>query len=214
MVSIMFDYDGTLSDSIGQLYAFYTHLCTTHNKHAPFTDIASFKAWFQEPYSDVYEKLGFDWNRDAPMLQESFRVFRDTAVPPLADGVLTLIETLSHRDIPLSIASNGFEDQIRRELEAHGILTRFASVRGIRTITDPIKPAPDLLLDAARHARFEPSETIYIGDAVSDIIAAKNAGMRSVGITTGLHTRESFEALEPEAIIDHPSQIIALIERN
>ena len=211
MVAIMFDYDGTLSDSIGQLYAFYTHLCDTHAKALPFHDPASFRAWFKEPYTDVYERLGFDWKRDALMLEQAFRTFRDREPPGLGEGVLELLEELSRRGITLSIASNGFEDQIRAELRSHGILELFASVRGIRTIYDPIKPEPDLLLEAAAHAQLSIHETLYVGDSVSDIIAAHAAGMRAAGITTGLHDREALEAHEPDAIFEHPREIIGFL---
>ena len=210
---LMFDYDGTLSDSIGQLHAFYDHLCEAHGKDKPFADAVSFKAWFAEPFTEVYERLGFDWKRDAHMLQDEFRSFREREPPVLGDGVLELIEELTKRGIPLSIASNGFEDQIREELGSYGILARFSSVRGIKSITDPIKPEPYLLLDAAAQAGFTVSETIYIGDTVSDIIAAQAAGMRAVAITTGLHTRSQLEAHEPEHVFDHPSEILGLVEK-
>lgn len=208
---LMFDYDGTLSDSIGQLHAFYDHLCDTHEKNKPFTDITSFKAWFAEPYTEVYERLGFTWERDAQMLQDAFRAFRDKQPPMLGEGVPELIEELTRRGVALSIASNGFEDQIREELEANSILDRFSSVRGIRSINDPIKPEPYLLLDAAKRAGFDVAETIYIGDSISDVIAARAAGMRAVAITTGLHTREQLEAQKPERVLDHPREVLELL---
>ena len=42
------------------------------------------------------------------------------------------------------------------------------------------KPHPESLLQAAKKLKIKPSEAIYIGDAKSDMLAAKAAGMKSI----------------------------------
>lgn len=47
------------------------------------------------------------------------------------------------------------------------------------------KPAPDLFLLAARQLRADPAALWCIGDSTFDMRAARAAGMRALGVTTG-----------------------------
>jgi beta-phosphoglucomutase-like phosphatase (HAD superfamily) len=50
------------------------------------------------------------------------------------------------------------------------------------------KPAPDLLLFAARELGVEPSRCCYVGDAIWDMQAAVAAGMPAIGVVSGSAT--------------------------
>ena len=50
------------------------------------------------------------------------------------------------------------------------------------------KPAPDLLLFAARELGVEPSRSRYVGDSVWDMQAAVAAGMPAIGVVSGSAT--------------------------
>jgi putative hydrolase of HD superfamily len=46
------------------------------------------------------------------------------------------------------------------------------------------------------------TEAIYIGDHVNDILAAKEAGVISCAITTGFHSRDEYDAYNPDLVVD------------
>jgi beta-phosphoglucomutase-like phosphatase (HAD superfamily) len=50
------------------------------------------------------------------------------------------------------------------------------------------KPAPDLLLFAARELGVEPSRSCYVGDSIWDMQAAVAAGMPAIGVASGSAT--------------------------
>ena len=55
------------------------------------------------------------------------------------------------------------------------------------------KPAPDLLLFAARALGIEPSQGCYVGDAIWDMQAAAAAGMPVIGVTSGSATAKQLK---------------------
>ncbi len=69
--------------------------------------------------------------------------------------------------------------------------------------------AQTIICSAAAHS-VPLKEMIYVGDATSDIKKAKEAGVKSVAITTGYHTKERLMIEKPDYIIDNLYQLIAL----
>ena len=53
------------------------------------------------------------------------------------------------------------------------------------------KPAPDVFLFAASQMGFDPSDTIVVEDSVAGVLAARRAGMRVLGFTSGGHVYSS-----------------------
>lgn len=60
------------------------------------------------------------------------------------------------------------------------------------------KPAPGMLLDAARDLGIDLGASAMIGDALTDVLAAQAAGVRPVLVLTGLGWRKTRELLPPE----------------
>ncbi len=60
------------------------------------------------------------------------------------------------------------------------------------------KPAPGMLLDAARDLGINLGASAMIGDALTDVLAAQAAGVRPVLVLTGLGWRKTWELLPPE----------------
>jgi pyrophosphatase PpaX len=78
--------------------------------------------------------------------------------------------------------------------------------------TERHKPDPEPLLLALERLDARPEDAAYVGDAPFDIKAAKAAGLFSVGVTWGgIHARERLEQEEPDALVDTPEELYALL---
>jgi pyrophosphatase PpaX len=78
--------------------------------------------------------------------------------------------------------------------------------------TERHKPDPEPLLLALERLDARPEDAAYVGDAPFDIKAAKAAGLFSVGVTWGgIHARERLEQEEPDALVDTPEELHALL---
>jgi phosphoglycolate phosphatase len=77
------------------------------------------------------------------------------------------------------------------------------------------KPHPDTLLLAAQQANVAPSRCIYVGDDLRDIEAGHAAGMTTVGVRYGyLGETGDVASWGADHIVDHPVELIPLLDRN
>lgn len=75
------------------------------------------------------------------------------------------------------------------------------------------KPAPGLVLQAARELGFEPQQAVYVGDKVSDLLLGRNLGGRDVLVRTGYGAKtESELTFQPWAIVDSIANLPNLLE--
>ena len=54
--------------------------------------------------------------------------------------------------------------------------------------------------------------SVFVGDGETDIETAKNAGLPVVAVTWGFRDRAVLEKLDPDIIVDEPSQIANAVE--
>jgi phosphoglycolate phosphatase len=96
-----------------------------------------------------------------------------------------LLDELASRGLRLGVVTNDSEAPARAHLRAAGVLDRFDRVLGCDSGYAP-KPAPDMLLAFAELGRIEPAQVVLVGDSPHDMVAAQAAGMRPVGVLTGV----------------------------
>jgi HAD superfamily hydrolase (TIGR01509 family) len=98
-------------------------------------------------------------------------------------GAVELLEELRAAGIPHGIATSGRRPEIDPSLDALGVGEETVVVE--RGHVDRAKPEPDLFLTCAERLGVPPSECYVVGDAVWDLLAARRAGMLSVGLQSG-----------------------------
>ena len=101
-------------------------------------------------------------------------------------GARELLNALSEMELPWAIATSSRREQVTASVDALRLAAPPTIIDGGHVAN--AKPAPDLLLYAARKLRVEPALTWYVGDAIWDMQAARAAGMPAVGVTTGSAT--------------------------
>jgi N-acetyl-D-muramate 6-phosphate phosphatase len=94
----------------------------------------------------------------------------------LFDGMEPLLRELEREGIAWGVVTNKFERFARPLLEGLDLARRCAVVVGGDTCPRP-KPFPDPLLHAAATLGVAPMNTVYVGDDVRDVQAARAAGM-------------------------------------
>ena len=98
-------------------------------------------------------------------------------------GAVELLAELRTAEIPHGIATSGRRPEIDASLGALGVGDETVVVE--RGHVDRAKPEPDLFLTCAERIGVPPAECYVVGDAVWDLLAARRAGMLSVGLQTG-----------------------------
>ncbi|MCK4429010.1 MAG: HAD-IIIA family hydrolase, partial [Candidatus Aenigmarchaeota archaeon] len=73
------------------------------------------------------------------------------------------------------------------------------------------KPDPEMLLKILKSAKINPDEVLYVGDAFFDIETAKNAGVKSCAVLTGVLNKKEAEESKPDFIFDDIRGVLKLV---
>jgi phosphoglycolate phosphatase len=127
------------------------------------------------------------------------------------DGVNSLLDLLNVQSINIGIITNKLENLAKQNVD-YFFPKWTLDIKGDGG-KFPMKPNPEGLLASADEFKVEPNECIYVGDSGSDMVAAKNAGMRAVGVTWGFRTEEELIKNGADNIVHHPLEIIDLVNK-
>ena len=98
-------------------------------------------------------------------------------------GAAELLAELRRRGIVHGIATSGRRPEIDASLEVLGVGSETVVVE--RGDVARAKPEPDLFLECARRLGADAGDCFVVGDAVWDLLAARRAGMLSIGLLSG-----------------------------
>jgi phosphoglycolate phosphatase len=129
------------------------------------------------------------------------------AYPGVGDAVAALA-----RSCPQALISNNSGTLVRRILEALGLAPHFRLAWGEEDVPAP-KPDPRGILLAARELGLAPSDCVFVSDGITDVLAARGAGMRIVGVTWGIHPREEMEGAGFDELVETPAKLVETLRR-
>ncbi len=209
---LVFDWDGTLMDSIGPIVA-----CT----RAALEDLGVAQVdeslirgavglGLRETIELVFPGVE---ERQIGEIREAYRrhwleTFRDE--PILYPGVPEMLANLTESGYLLAVATGKSRRGLDHALLHSGLGKYFLSTRTVDEA--PSKPHPGMLLGLFDELGTRASETLMIGDTTWDLEMARNAGARSVAILSGTQEREALERAEPQACLATVVDITAWLE--
>ena len=206
MRTVIFDLDGTLADTSGDLIA-AANACFRGLGLGDILDVAT-DAGTALRGGRAMLSLGFERtgthgvdeiDRQYPVLLEAYAkdICRHTF---LYEGALDAVEALRQDGYAVGICTNkpqGLAENLMNEL---GVRDAFGSLIGADTL--PVrKPDPAPLIEAAIRAGGDPKRTLLVGDTATDRNTAAAAGVPSILVTFG-PSGEDMAALTPDALLD------------
>jgi HAD superfamily hydrolase (TIGR01509 family) len=190
MRTILFDWDGTIVDSIQALFETDGAICRQIG--VPF-DESIFRRAFSPNWRLMYRSLGIPEERvDEAVLvwASTFHADRTRPFPGIEDALGRLVGA----GFTLGIVTGGSRAEVEPQmgrLSIDGLLT--IRVYGHDTTAGKPDPQPlRLALEMAGVSR--PEEAVYVGDALDDMRMAAAVGVRGVGIVSMLATAEELIA--------------------
>jgi len=126
----------------------------------------------------------------------------------LFDGALETLESLRERGIELAVATGKSRRGLDRVLGALG-LDNFFDVTRCADETRS-KPHPMMLHEIMAVRSKSAPEVVVIGDSKYDLDMAQQAGMRSVGVSFGVHDNQRLSAFGPLGIVDDLPALLAM----
>jgi pyrophosphatase PpaX len=192
---VLFDFDGTLVDSVALIVASFRHALGDE------VDDAELKSWIGRPLRLLMEQRrpgGADESMAA--YRTFYREHHDSLIAPI-DGVPGLLADLVAAGITTGVVSSKRADFIELVLSALDLVGT-VEILASQDDTARHKPHPDPLLLAADRLGVEPTGCVYVGDAVVDLQAGQAAGMSTIGVTWGAGLRSDLVGAGPTAVVD------------
>lgn len=205
--TLLFDLDGTLADTAGDLCETMNVILTRHGRaRVPEARVRHLVGGGAR----LLLERGFAETGDAASeakLDETFLEFIAYYSDHIADhtvlwpGMEPLLARLDKAGVKMAVCTNKVENLARQLLRALSIDQYFPVVIGGDTL--PVKkPDPEHLFAAVRLLGGDNESTIMVGDSEADIDAAINAAMPSICVSFG-YSRLPVPELGATVIIDH-----------
>ncbi|WP_434777793.1 HAD family hydrolase [Neisseria sp. Ec49-e6-T10] len=210
--AVLFDLDGTLADTALDLGLALNNLLIKHGK--PTFTMEKLRPLASHG-SSAFVQLGFGFTPDDPRftqtkldyLAEYEHCFNQQTV--LFDGVNELISALQEKGLIWGIITNkpkAFTDRLVQKLNF--IIPPHVVVSG--DTTSEAKPSIKPMLYACEQINVKPEQCIYVGDAQRDIVAGKNAGMKTVLANWGyIAENDAPHTWGADVQIDHPLALLS-----
>ena len=125
------------------------------------------------------------------------------------DGIREVLHTLQDEGWCLAVASNKFDEGTQKLVHTIFPDIRFNAIYGNRE-GFPLKPDAALLQLIMEECNASADTTIMIGDSGVDIQTAKNAGVRSIGCSWGFRPRTELENHHADFIADTPEDLLRI----
>ena len=140
--------------------------------------------------------------------QEYEKCYCEKTIP--FEGIEALLKALRAKDIKLAVLSNkqdGFVKNIISELFDDRM---FSVVQGQSSL--PVKPDPTSTVAIIKKLGVKPHQCLFVGDSDVDMKTARNAKIKSVGVSWGYRSAQVLMDADADYIIHNPKSLIDIIE--
>lgn len=206
---IIFDWDGTLMDSIGLIVESMHIAGEAHGFRTTdqaVKDIIGLSLMhgieILYPQASDTQKLAIQQSYAEYYIPNSHRT-------PFFTPIENMLLTLKQQDKQLAVATGKKRKGLDRVLEASAshhyfTITRCADESGS-------KPDPQMLRDILDYTKQPISQAVFIGDSIYDIQMANRLGMTSIAVNYGTASSSELAAEQPTYQVDTPQELVALL---
>lgn len=210
--AVIFDLDGTLSDSIASI-KYCGDLTLAKFGYGPYTE-HDYKYFIGDGAANLVKRaLTRSGDVELTKFDEAYALYKEIfakncmyQVKPY-DGIPELLAALKEKGVRIAVLSNkphGATLDVIRDLFGEGYFDHVqGQVEGM-----PIKPDPSGALHIMETFGVGPEECLYIGDTATDMKTGKGAGIFTVGALWGFREREELEGAHADAIIGYPLELL------
>jgi phosphoglycolate phosphatase len=207
----IFDLDGTLVDSIGDI-ANATNWALAQHGLDPHPEDA-YRTFLGEGLQVLITKaLG---PSHAHLIDQVMAAYRREYARKLVEhtvpypGIVVTLDELAKRRVPLAVLSNKPHEYTVPIVEAIFPDTTFVAVFGHRKHCER-KPDPASALEIAQRFGVSPGSCLFVGDTPIDVHTAANAGMVSVGVSWGFRSPAELQRAGARHLVNSAQELLSL----
>jgi phosphoglycolate phosphatase len=208
MALVIFDLDGTLVDSVEDL-------CNSVNAARAYMGLPPLAHELVASYvgngAPVLIRRAMGPEATEEQVQEALGFFLSYYREHMLDhtrpypGVVETLEKLHECGVRMAVLTNKPERFSRDLCAGLGLAQYFFRIYGGNSFEQK-KPDPVGIRTLMQQAGAKPQETWMVGDSATDVLTARNAGVRAVGVTYGI-SPETLKQAPPDFLIDSMTQL-------
>ena len=202
---IIFDFDGTLADTIDILLSITNRLSAEFGfKSATKEELAqlsNLNSWQILQYSGIsifkfpllIRRLKAELHSELPQIQ-------------LFPGIKEVLLELKKRGFQLGIITSNSRENVLGALEKNGLQDTFTFIYSGSTFGKH-----KVINKWLRIENIHTEKVVYVGDEIRDIDAAKKTGIKVIAVGWGFNSQEALAAQNPNFLIERPQELIEIM---
>ena len=220
---LIFDFDGTLIDSVPDLADATNAMLTTLGKDT--YPIETIRNWIGNGSRLLVERAlvgkvevadgeltGEETDHAEQIFFEAYKNLsgsKTVAYPDVDDG----LKKLHAAGYTLALVTNKPIRFVPKILQSFGWQDLFSEVMGGDSLAVK-KPDPTPLLHVCETLNFSVEQSVMIGDSRNDMLAGQNANMDTLGLSYGYNYGQDIRELNPTEAFDHFADLVAWIMKD
>lgn len=211
--AVIFDLDGTLLNTLGDLRAATNHALEVRG--LPPHSMEEIRQFIGNGIRLLICRAMPEGTPEAEIdaALDDFKTYyaahiHDRTVP--YDGIPQLLTALRKRGIQVAVLSNKI-DSASQQLIEYFFPGKTDVVFG-EHVGVPRKPDPTSCRMVMQQLGVQPEQVLYVGDSGTDMQTAKNAGLYAVGVTWGFRSKEVLLEYGADVLVHRPEQILQILD--
>lgn len=210
--AVIFDLDGTLSDSIHSIKKCGDEALAPLG-FGPFS-IDDYKYFIGDGAANLVKRaLRASGDTELVYFDETYaryiEIFREGCMYKVKpyDGILELLSALKEKNVAIAVLSNKPHAETIHVIETLFGKNTFTVIQGQKENV-AIKPSPEGVFQILEQPHLTAEDILYLGDTGTDMKTGKSAGAFTIGALWGFRKREELEENHADAMIEHPLELL------
>ena len=208
---IIFDWDGTLINSIDWIASCLQYAAAQYNCPIPESQAAkdviglsinkAMQTLFPEVDGQTQQQLVACYSQK----YFSKQISKDDLFP----GVYEMLIELNEAGYQLAVATGKNRAGLQEALRATGTEELFCITRCADETAS--KPDPRMLNEIMQHTDTAKERALMVGDSIHDLQMALNAHISAIAVSCGAHSEECLQRYNPLLCLQQPSELLTII---
>jgi HAD superfamily hydrolase (TIGR01509 family) len=207
MSLILFDFDGTIADSLLVLIKAFNRLAPEFG--CPQVSLAQIPEIKNLSSREGLQKLAIpSWQMPFFLYRLRREVSRLALELQPIEGMPAVLIELHQRGHRLGIVTSNARSTVINFLDRQQLIQPFELIYAGQLLLGKARTLKRLV----KRYQMDPKQVIYVGDETRDVEAARQAGLTMIAVSWGFNSATVLAKHQPDQLIDQPEQLLAVLD--
>jgi phosphoglycolate phosphatase len=205
---VVFDFDGTIADTLELAFAIYNRIAPEYNlQNVSKEEVEVLRS--RKP-QEFLKSFGLSHLRlMALLLRMQKELNHHIAETALAKGMGAALESLRNAGYSLGVLTSNSRENVMKFLDHKSLSGIMDFIYSGKSIFGKDKVITRML----GRENIERQQIVYVGDETRDIEACRKAGIRVIAVSWGLNSRDLLTSLHPDFLADDPAELLPFVKQ-